>query len=31
MLDLNKLINDAKASMQKSVEHLEVQLGKIRA
>jgi ribosome recycling factor len=31
MLDLNKLINDAKAHMQKSIEHLEIELGKIRA
>ena len=31
MLDLNKLINDARAHMQKSIEHLEVELGKIRA
>lgn len=31
MLDLNKLINDAKEHMQKSIEHLELELGKIRA
>lgn len=31
MLDLNKLINDAKGLMQKSIEHLELELGKIRA
>ena len=31
MLDLNKLINDAKTHMQKSIEHLEVEMGKIRA
>ncbi len=31
MLDLNKLINDAKGHMQKSIDHLEVELGKIRA
>jgi ribosome recycling factor len=31
MLDLNKLINDAKGHMQKSIEHLELELGKIRA
>ena len=31
MLDLNKLINDAKSHMQKSIDHLEVELGKIRA
>lgn len=31
MLDLNKLINDARSHMQKSIDHLEVELGKIRA
>jgi ribosome recycling factor len=31
MLDLNKLINDTRAHMQKSIDHLEVELGKIRA
>jgi ribosome recycling factor len=31
MLDLNKLINDSKNLMQKSIEHLELELGKIRA
>jgi len=31
MVDLNKLINDARAHMQKSIEHLEIELGKIRA
>ncbi len=31
MLDLNKLINDSRAHMQKSIDHLEVELGKIRA
>ena len=31
MLDLNKLINDARAHMQKSIDHLEIELGKIRA
>jgi ribosome recycling factor len=31
MLDLNKLINDAQAHMKKSIEHLEIELGKIRA
>jgi len=31
MLDLNKLINDSRAHMQKSIEHLELELGKIRA
>jgi ribosome recycling factor len=31
MLDLNKLINDSRALMQKSIDHLEVELGKIRA
>ncbi len=31
MLDLNKLINDSRAHMQKSIDHLELELGKIRA
>ena len=31
MLDLNKLINETRAHMQKSIDHLEVELGKIRA
>ncbi len=31
MLDLNKLINDSRTLMQKSIDHLEVELGKIRA
>lgn len=31
MLDLNKLINEVKSNMQKSIDHLEAELGKIRA
>ncbi len=31
MLDTNKLISDSKAHMQKAVDHLEVELTKIRA
>jgi ribosome recycling factor len=31
MLDANKLLNEARAHMQKAVDHLEVELGKIRA
>jgi ribosome recycling factor len=31
MIDLNKVIGDAKAHMQKTVEHLEVELSKVRA
>jgi ribosome recycling factor len=31
MIDINKLINDTRAHMQKSIEHLEVELGKVRA
>ena len=31
MLDTNKLLNESKAHMQKAIEHLEVELGKIRA
>jgi ribosome recycling factor len=31
MIDINKLINDARAHMQKSIDHLEVELSKIRA
>ncbi len=31
MLDTNKLISDSKAHMQKAVEHLELELSKIRA
>ncbi|MFM7217113.1 MAG: ribosome recycling factor [Bacteroidota bacterium] len=31
MLDPNKLLNDTKSHMQKSIEHLEAELSKIRA
>jgi ribosome recycling factor len=31
MIDINKLINDTRAHMQKSIDHLEVELAKIRA
>jgi ribosome recycling factor len=31
MIDINKLINDTRAHMQKSIEHLEVELSKVRA
>jgi ribosome recycling factor len=31
MIDLNKLINDTRSHMQKSIEHLEVELAKVRA
>lgn len=31
MLDLNKLINDTQSYMKKAIEHLELELGKIRA
>lgn len=31
MLDTNKLLNDAKGGMQKAIEHLEFELGRIRA
>jgi len=31
MIDLNKLINDTRTHMQKSIEHLEVELSKVRA
>jgi ribosome recycling factor len=31
MIDINKLINDTRAHMQKSIEHLEVEISKIRA
>ena len=31
MLDLNKLINDTKSHMQKSIDHLEIEMAKIRA
>ncbi|MEO0311325.1 MAG: hypothetical protein RIQ89_982 [Bacteroidota bacterium] len=31
MLDVNKLLADTKAAMQKSIDHLEVELQKIRA
>jgi ribosome recycling factor len=31
MIDINKLINDTRAHMQKSVEHLESELAKVRA
>ena len=31
MLDANKLINESKAHMQKAIDHLEVELTKIRA
>ena len=31
MFDANKLINDCRSHMQKAIDHLEVELGKIRA
>jgi ribosome recycling factor len=31
MIDINKLINDTRAHMQKSIDHLEIELSKIRA
>lgn len=31
MLDTNKLLNEAKANMQKAIDHLEFELGRIRA
>jgi ribosome recycling factor len=31
MLDVNKLLNESRSHMQKAVEHLEVELSKIRA
>lgn len=31
MLDVNKVLNDTRSHMQKSIEHLEVELAKIRA
>ena len=31
MLDANKILNDSKLHMQKAIEHLEVELSKIRA
>ncbi len=31
MLDSNKILNEARAHMQKAIDHLEVELGKIRA
>lgn len=31
MLDTNKILNDAKAHMQKAIDHLEMELSKIRA
>jgi ribosome recycling factor len=31
MIDNNKLINDARSQMQKSIEHLEIELSKVRA
>jgi ribosome recycling factor len=31
MIDINKLINDIRAHMQKSIEHLEAELAKVRA
>jgi ribosome recycling factor len=31
MLDPNKLLNDAKSQMSKAIEHLEAELGKVRA
>jgi ribosome recycling factor len=31
MLDANKILNESRAHMQKAIEHLEVELGKIRA
>jgi ribosome recycling factor len=31
MLDSNKILNEARSHMQKSIEHLETELGKIRA
>lgn len=31
MLDANKILNDSRSHMQKAIEHLEIELGKIRA
>jgi ribosome recycling factor len=31
MLDANKILSEARAHMQKAIEHLEIELGKIRA
>src|SRR5690349_15781065 len=31
MLDANKILNESRSHMQKAIEHLEVELGKIRA
>ena len=31
MIDINKLINDTRSHMQKSIEHLELELSKVRA
>lgn len=31
MLDANKILNESRSLMQKAIEHLEVELGKIRA
>src|ERR1043165_5298721 len=31
MIDPNKLINETRSHMQKSIDHLEVELGKVRA
>src|SRR4051812_5450884 len=31
MVDVNKILNDSRALMQKAIEHLEVELSKIRA
>jgi ribosome recycling factor len=31
MVDVNKILNDSRAHMQKAIEHLEVELSKIRA